>query len=274
MPSVVEDAMQHRGALVDSAGGEQLLGRGPLEIDTLGRRRALRLVEIHLRGLGAPPGPLEQLGQAQPKAMDLRRRAGKRLQSESVERHGAIERELRGGLLRGPLGVLSGALALAGSDEVRGDRLRIPVRRRLEHAGQRPVVLADDPRRELRHDHLADPIVDHLDGLDPVADPGPHEAPRSHETDRVVDRVADACGVRRDGDGQRAPCHRHDAKQPELSLRESLEARLHHLLEGDGRDSGRRVLGARDAVRSADAARELVDQEGATPRPPGRSRPR
>ena len=128
------------------------------------------------------------------------------------------------------------------------------------------MVLADDPRRELRDDHLADPIVDHLDGLDPVADARAHEAPRAYEADRVVDRVADARGVGRDRDGQRTTRHRHDAEQPQLPLREPLEARLDHLRERDRRDPRRRVLRARHAVGTGHAARELVDQEGAAAR--------
>ena len=142
----------------------------------------------------------------------------------------------------------------------------VGVRQRLEDARELAVVLADDARRELGHDHLADPVVDHLDGLGAVADPGAHEAPRSHEADHVVDRVANARGVRGDRDGQRTARHRHDPQEPQLALRQPREARLHHLLEGDGGDPGRRVLGAGDAVRSGDAARELVDQERAPAR--------
>ena len=123
----IEHAMQDQRPLVDPARGEELLGGRPLEVDPLGGRSAQRLLEVHLRGLGSPPRPLEQLGQAQAEAMSLRRRARQSLQREPVERDGAIERELRGGLLRRALGVEGRALPVPGADEVRRDRLRIRV---------------------------------------------------------------------------------------------------------------------------------------------------
>ena len=152
--------------------------------------------------------------------------------------------------------------------QVRWRSPRSPRRARLEHARERAGgARATDPRRELGDDHLADPVVNHLDGLD--ARRGSRCArsaglARGRWRRRRSSRMPAPSAAIETGSGR--PADRDDLEQPAARAPGGARGAPSPSVRGSPPRSGRRVLGARDAARPGYAARELVDQEGAAAR--------
>ena len=120
-----EDAVQHRGALDHVPAREELDRRSAFELGALQRRRAFGRLEVSARGLFAATRPLVDGGQAGAHATRLLRRARSGLERHPEQARGVIERQLGDRLLRGPLRELGRAGAIAGSQQVHGDRLGV-----------------------------------------------------------------------------------------------------------------------------------------------------
>ena len=230
-----QDAPSDDTALLDATGGDELGGRGALEIESLEGGRSLRCEEVRARGLVRVPRPLGGLGDPAREPDEVGRVRGRGVERPLKEAGGLRERQLVDGLLGGTLGVLRGTGRVAGAGQVRGDGFGIRVGRCLEQTGERGVVRARRLGREMRHDRLADAVVERLDHLAALAKARAHEPP---PRSKAIELRGQRLGARGDADerhGERAAAHRDDLEQAPRVGGQARRTLVEDLVERDRR---------------------------------------
>ena len=256
-----EDTMQDFGPLVDVAGGEQLRGRGPLEIDARERRSAGGGLQVHTGRLGAASRCLKRLRQLGPGRPRLVGVARARLEGQPIEASRLLERQLARGLSRCAFGELGAALARPAPEQMNRERLEVDARGGLERPCEPPVMGAQVAGREELDDGLPDAVVTRLDDLVALAEPDPDEAFAAKQLDVVVQHAVLTPHGREDRERERPSGDRHHLCEAASSVGQALEPIAHHLREGYERE---RRVGRRRSHTIA--AYELLDEKGAAVR--------
>ena len=143
---------------------EELLGRAPLELHSLGMTCAGGRLEVGFGGLGRPAGVGERVREAFPPCRGGRRSRAQR-QSLPVEERGPIEGERRARFRGGKTRLNRRMVVIPGAPIVLEQRLAVVASLLDERLDDHGVDPAHRVGGNLRGEHLANPIVI---GLDPL----------------------------------------------------------------------------------------------------------
>ncbi len=253
VPRGGEDVAQDKRSLVHASRREELLGRGPFELDALETVCVGRRSEVGVSRVGSAARPSEGLGEA-----DAQTRCVGPARKSAVERQlkefcCAVERKVAHRLMRGALGVRSRPLLLTGAHEVSGHRLGVGVGQGLEHVRKSVVMDSCPVGGEMREYGFADPIVGVFDHLVTPAQPHVDEPASLQERHRIVQPRFDLRGGSNRRHRKRTATEGDHLEQTARSVGQSLQP------FGDSRFERDRPPGS--VARAVTAANELLEKK-------------